>query len=50
MTRTDINGALSRNHSKERIDAALEQLENAGTITRVQRETGGRPAEVWTLV
>ena len=47
LTLTDLHGALGRNHSGERINAALRTLEGAGLATHHKIETGGRPSEVW---
>ena len=49
MTRTDIRDLFQRNQSDERIRAALLRLDAEGRIERGQRETGGRPAEVWRI-
>ena len=50
LTRTDINGLLNRNLSKDQIDEALVFLEQHGFIKQGKRDTGGRPAEVWSVV
>jgi hypothetical protein len=47
MTRTEINGLFSGNVSRDRIDVALGRLAENGSIEKEERETRGRPMEVW---
>lgn len=49
LTLTDLHGALGRNHSGERINAALGTLEGAGLATSTTRKTGGRPVKMWRV-
>ncbi len=48
LSRTDIGNLLSRHADKNRIDGALTSLLLSGLAEPVEnRETGGRPQEVW---
>jgi hypothetical protein len=48
LSRTDIADLLGRHPERHRIEAALTSLSNAGLAERtVNRETGGRPQEMW---
>lgn len=48
LSRTAIADLLGRHPERHRIEAALISLSNAGLAERiVNRETGGRPQEVW---
>lgn len=47
LTRTGIRDLFGRNNSADRIEVALTALAAAGLIVKDERETGGRPAEVW---
>jgi hypothetical protein len=48
LSRTQIRDLFSRHAGKSAIDPALCQLEGLGLARIEIRETGGRPAEVWT--
>lgn len=48
MTQTEIANLFGRNQRAARIDQALGMLLSAGKVSRAHRETGGRPAVVWT--
>ena len=50
MTRTDISALLGRHESAARIARALQLLVERGKAIVSQRETGGRPMEVWRPV
>jgi len=48
LTRTDIGNLLSRHGDRHRIEAALASLVAAGLAeSSMNRDTGGRPQEVW---
>ncbi len=47
MSRTEIRDLFKRHKNSERIDQALALLLKAGRVRREQRDTGGRPVEVW---
>lgn len=48
LTRTDLFGLFGRHVSGSRLDRALLTLLTSGKVTREQdRDTGGRPREVW---
>jgi hypothetical protein len=47
MTRTEIGNLFSRNQSSGRIGAALQLLATKGRAHQKERETDGRPVEVW---
>jgi hypothetical protein len=49
-TQTDINRHLSGHQTKERLKAALEDLQDRGRITLELEQTAGRPRRVWKLV
>lgn len=49
MTRTDIRDLFKRHKNAERINQALALLLSAGRARREQKDTGGRPVEVWFL-
>ena len=50
MTRSDISALLGRHESAARIARALQLLVERGKATVSQRETGGRPLEIWRPV
>jgi hypothetical protein len=50
MTRTEISNLFGRNRSADRIGPALALLLQHGKARRVQRETPGRPVEVWIAI
>ncbi|MAG37625.1 MAG: hypothetical protein CL878_15430 [Dehalococcoidia bacterium] len=47
LTRTQISNLLGRHESSARINHALQELLRGGRAHMLQRETNGRPAEVW---
>lgn len=47
MTRTPIRDAFSRHKKADEIDRALALLLEEGHADRRQRDSGGRPVEVW---
>lgn len=49
LTRTDLIHLFGRNKSRDRIGQALATLEKLGRVRREKTETGGRPAERWSL-
>lgn len=49
LTRTAINRLFGSHLESSRASATLAQLEREGSVIREQRETRGRPAEVWRL-
>ena len=49
LTRAQIRDAFGRNKSSERIGAALELLECLGRVRKSTEQTGGRPAERWSI-
>jgi hypothetical protein len=44
LTRTEISGALGRNHTAEEIDVAVGELVASGRYRMTEEATGGRPA------
>jgi hypothetical protein len=50
VTRTDIRDHFGRHQSADRVNRALALLLQHGLARRQQRETGGRPSEVWFAV
>jgi hypothetical protein len=47
LSRTQLRDLFARHESSARIDAALGLLVESGRIVSKQRETGGRPVELW---
>jgi hypothetical protein len=47
MTRTDISNLFGRNIKSNQIGRALGELLKQGSVFKLNRETGGRPEEVW---
>ena len=47
LSRTQIRDLFARHESSARIDAALGVLAESGRAVSEQRETGGRPVELW---
>lgn len=47
LTRTQIRDLFGRHETSARIDTALGLLAESGRIVSEQRETGGRPVEIW---
>ncbi len=50
LDRTGLHHALGRNSTAAAIAGALDLLERAGRVSRSERPTGGRTAEVWRAV
>jgi hypothetical protein len=50
LTRTEINGLFGRNKPAAAIARSLDELSSLGLARSEQRETGGRPAEVWVAI
>ena len=50
LTRTALSDLFSRNVPEARIEAALRSLAASGRLRRDSRQTGGRPAETWTVI
>jgi hypothetical protein len=50
LTRTEIRDLFSRHGDKDRIDSALGLLERQYLVKPVERQTGGRPSQIWTVV
>src|SRR5215203_5467774 len=49
LTRTQISDLFGRNSTSDRIAQALQLLLRLGTVRAEQRNTGGRPREVWMI-
>jgi hypothetical protein len=49
LTRTEIRDLFGRNQREPVIEAALTALQERGLARRDTRQTGGRPAEHWTV-
>ncbi len=48
LTRTDIGNLLGRHPDRRRVDVALNALLQGGlAVSEVNRDTGGRPQEIW---
>jgi hypothetical protein len=47
MSRTDIRDMFGRHQLTSRISAALALLKTSGRATVEEKETGGRPSEIW---
>ena len=49
LTRSDISALFGRHESAERIQQARDLLRRHGRVRSFERDTNGRPGEVWTL-
>jgi len=47
LTRTQVRDLFGRHRTADRIGLALSTLERSGKAKMVQRDSGGRPTEVW---
>jgi hypothetical protein len=47
LTRTQVRDLFGRHRTADRIGLALSTLERSGRAKMVQRDSGGRPIEVW---
>ncbi len=47
MSRTELRDYFGRNKKADRINQALALLLKAGRVRREQKDTGGRPVEMW---